>query len=152
MSDPRPEEIAIFAAAFELPEDAQAAFLEKACQGDRELQDRITGYLRSAGREGPLDASLPAIAVTLERSSFTQQVGGHIGPYKLIEKIGEGGMGQVYMARQREPVKRNVALKVIGRIKETNTGQCLTQLLLPSHGAPAVGQSGRSYAVVRQGN
>ena len=113
MSDQKPDEVAIFAAAAELPSEAQAAFLNEACQGDRELRDRIARYLDCGEQSGPLDVGAPAIAATLQRSVITDRVGTQVGPYKLIEQIGEGGMGLVYMAEQREPVRRTVALKVI---------------------------------------
>ncbi|MFO0924885.1 MAG: serine/threonine-protein kinase [Pirellulales bacterium] len=59
----------------------------------------------------PLMEALPSLA-TLDLSS-PAKLGSSIGPYKLLEPIGEGGMGVVYMAEQREPVRRTVALKVI---------------------------------------
>lgn len=113
MPDQKPDEVAIFAAAAELPEDAQAAFLNEACQGDRELRDRIARYLDCGEQDGPLDIGLPAIEATLQQTALPNRVGSQIGPYKLIEKIGEGGMGLVYMAEQKKPVRRTVALKVI---------------------------------------
>lgn len=54
-----------------------------------------------------------AFAATLQQFEATDRVGTHFGPYKLLEKIGEGGMGLVYMAEQKQPVRRTVALKVI---------------------------------------
>ena len=51
--------------------------------------------------------------LTIDQSSISEELGTYIGPYKLIEEIGEGGMGVVFMAEQQEPVRRKVALKVI---------------------------------------
>jgi tetratricopeptide (TPR) repeat protein/serine/threonine protein kinase len=60
---------------------------------------------------GPLDAPPPGLNVTLDRS--LHRAGTQIGPYKLIEHIGDGGMGTVWMAQQTEPVRRLVAVKLI---------------------------------------
>ena len=54
-----------------------------------------------------------AVMPTLDQSIPVEQPGTQIGPYKLLEQIGEGGMGVVYVASQREPIRRNVALKII---------------------------------------
>src|SRR5205823_4806241 len=56
--------------------------------------------------------SSPAAVVTIDRPT-AEAVGTLIGPYKLLEQIGEGGMGVVYVAEQIEPVRRRVALKII---------------------------------------
>ena len=55
----------------------------------------------------------PGIAATLDMPALSERPGQTIGRYKLLEEIGEGGMGVVYMAEQREPVRRKVALKII---------------------------------------
>ncbi len=61
--------------------------------------------------ERPVVAPLPD--VTADRGVIGEQPGTRIGPYKLLQEIGEGGMGIVYMAEQTEPVERRVALKII---------------------------------------
>jgi len=61
----------------------------------------------------PAEDVLQTSRVTREMLDLTQATGQSIGPYKLLEKIGEGGFGTVYVAEQREPVKRRVALKII---------------------------------------
>ena len=55
----------------------------------------------------------PEVASTLELKPLTEGPGSRVGSYKLIEQIGEGGMGVVYMAEQKEPVRRTVAIKII---------------------------------------
>jgi len=113
MSDQKLDEISIFAAASKLPVDAQAAFLDEACQGDLELRDRVAQYLRREPQSGPLDVAPFLVAATVQQKSVTEQPGDVIGPYKLREQIGEGGFGVVYVAEQEQPVARKVALKII---------------------------------------
>ena len=116
---PDPVEEAIFHAAIELDvSKARAAFLDRACGGDRALRTRIETLLAADLRarqflaEDPLDlGSKPRPKPVI--TSPEQSAGDQIGRYKLLEKIGEGGMGVVYMAEQREPVVRKVALKII---------------------------------------
>jgi eukaryotic-like serine/threonine-protein kinase len=116
---PDPMEEAIFHAASDLGEPlARAAFLDRACGADSALRSRIELLLAADLRarqflaEDPLDLdskTIPKPVVTPPEQSSGDQ----IGRYKLLEKIGEGGMGVVYMAEQREPVVRKVALKII---------------------------------------
>ena len=112
MSDAKPDEIAIFAAAAELSGDAREAFLDEACHGNDELRSRLARYLLHGEQIGPLDEAHSLVAATI-RTENIQHVGNCIGPYKLHEQIGEGGMGIVYVAKQTKPVKRKVALKII---------------------------------------
>src|SRR5262249_8971195 len=60
-----------------------------------------------------LQAPVPGLPVTVDESALTERPGTVIGPYKLMERIGEGGMGLVFVAEQQHPVRREVALKVI---------------------------------------
>jgi serine/threonine protein kinase/tetratricopeptide (TPR) repeat protein len=90
----------------------RVAYLEEACLGRPELREKVDALLRAhdlAGsylENGPEDLELTAAIIT-ERS------GSVIGPYKLLQQIGEGGFGVVYMAEQTEPIRRKVALKII---------------------------------------
>ncbi|MFV2067393.1 MAG: protein kinase [Pirellulales bacterium] len=94
------------------PEE-QAAFLEQACGSDVARRQRLKELLEAQKRLGSfLESPAPGVAPTIELA-VTEQPGTVIGPYKLIEEIGEGGMGSVFMALQKEPVRRKVALKVI---------------------------------------
>src|SRR5881409_1712606 len=111
----------IFNAAVELSDPAKrAAYLELACDGDAALRARLEKMLAADGDsffEKPLPAQSLGDAATLAASSSPGAeplaVSEHIGRYKLLQKIGEGGCGVVYMAEQSEPVRRHVALKVI---------------------------------------
>src|SRR6516162_9545406 len=87
----------------------QAAYLNTACEGNAELRQRVETMLRDAEKAD--DFFGPAGTVTLNPLPLTEAPGSVIGKYKLLQKIGEGGMGVVYMAEQRELVVRKVALK-----------------------------------------
>jgi eukaryotic-like serine/threonine-protein kinase len=88
--------------------------LAEICASDDDLRRRVAALLR-AHREP--DSFLNEPAVSLNERTIDQplleRLGTQIGPYKLLQQIGEGGMGVVYMAEQSEPVKRRVALKII---------------------------------------
>src|SRR5438876_7640027 len=86
----------------------QLACLDEACADQPELRQRVERLLRSHRHE---DSFLHAPVTTDE--TLAEKTGTLIGPYKLLEQIGEGGMGTVWMAQQQEPVKRVVALKLI---------------------------------------
>ena len=97
----------LFTEAAALPVSARAEFLNRTCGGDAGLRARIEGMLRTNDSLGGfLEASVvPGFAEATP--------GTRIGRYKLLEKIGEGGVGVVFLAEQEEPVRRKVALKVI---------------------------------------
>ena len=107
---------ALFEAALNCPTPAErAAFLDQACAGQPELRRQLEVLLAAHDRSGafletPAAARDPAIKLDLPREEAPGTV---IGRYKLLEKIGEGGAGVVYMAEQTEPIRRSVALKVI---------------------------------------
>ncbi|MBI3462633.1 MAG: serine/threonine protein kinase, partial [Planctomycetes bacterium] len=103
----------IFIAAVKLVPGERCAYLDQACAGDAELRNRVDALLRAHEEAGSFAESagpgpLPTINQPPAESPGTQ-----IGPYKLLQQIGEGGMGTVYMAEQTHPVQRKVALKVI---------------------------------------
>jgi WD40 repeat protein/serine/threonine protein kinase len=108
-------EEALFTAALEKRKPAErAAYLEGACGGDDALRARIEALLaahEAAG--GVLDAPPGSLPLTTGYHPLVEGPGTIIGPYKLLQQIGEGGMGVVYMAEQQEPVRRKVALKII---------------------------------------
>src|SRR5499427_307951 len=106
-----PEE-SIFAEALEIESAAErAAFLDRACGNNQALRAEVEALLRASQKTGNiLDVSGNVAATELPAA---EQPGTRIGPYKLLEPIGEGGMGTVWMAEQSEPIQRRVALKVI---------------------------------------
>ncbi len=116
MSEPTPLE-AIFFAALEKAPDQRAAYLNEACAGDADLRRRIERMLAAQAEaasflETPPSAIVAIASPTIELPAH-EKPGTQIGPYKLLQQIGEGGMGVVYMAEQTQPVQRKVALKVI---------------------------------------
>ncbi len=104
----------IFDAALELPPERRAAYLHEACGGDDALRQRVEALLR-AHESAELFMEHPAVDLSRQPSvvKLAEQPGDRIGRYKLLQQIGEGGCGVVYMAEQEEPVHRRVALKVI---------------------------------------
>ncbi|MGA2871152.1 MAG: serine/threonine-protein kinase, partial [Verrucomicrobiota bacterium] len=114
MSESHPPVGAIFDAAIELPVEQRAAYLKEACAGDDALRQRVEDLLRAHEMAGTFMGSMAVVS----KSETTpikplEQLGERIGRYKLLQQIGEGGCGVVYMAEQEEPVRRRVALKVI---------------------------------------
>jgi tetratricopeptide (TPR) repeat protein/tRNA A-37 threonylcarbamoyl transferase component Bud32 len=106
----------LFVAALEFPDPAaRAAFLDRECGPDADLRRRLDELLAAHDRpasalERPLAGPAPTAGYAGSRESAGEVVGGR---YKLLESIGEGGMGEVWVADQLEPIKRRVALKLI---------------------------------------
>src|SRR5262245_30367039 len=114
--DPQ-REAELFQAAAQLSRGARSSFLEKACQGDSALRLRLEALLAAHDQpDGVLADPLPNAQPPVKTNSpaaENEAVGQRIGRYKVLEKVGEGGCGMVYVAEQTEPVRRRVALKVI---------------------------------------
>ena len=104
-------EEALFHAALAVLPAARAAYLAEHCPGP-DLRRRVADLLAAHDRPaGPLDA--PATGAYASAPAPGERPGTMIGPYKLLQRIGEGGMGEVWMAEQEYPVRRRVAVKVI---------------------------------------
>ena len=110
----KPSIDSLFCAAIEIESsDERESYLERSCGEDQELRRQVERLLRAHFHGGSiLDSPARSIDATLDQP-ITEKPGTQIGPYKLLQEIGEGGMGVVYMAEQREPVERRVALKFI---------------------------------------
>lgn len=108
---------AIFLAALELTSpDLRETYLSEACAGDPDLRREVDDLLHAAASgEDVFQAHERAAASSRSRLASTalEQAGTRIGRYKLLEQIGEGGFGVVFMAEQEAPVRRRVALKII---------------------------------------
>jgi hypothetical protein len=109
--------------------EKRAAFLTEACAADATLRRDIEELLQANEAAGKFLPEIPAVPCAFQRAALpgegsdearptataqlTEKPGDRIGRYKLLQKLGEGGCGLVYMAEQEEPVRRKVALKVI---------------------------------------
>ncbi len=104
----------LFLQAIELqPGEPREAFLGAVCATNAELRAQVESLLRAGARaaeflESPPEAFGPSIELPMAHA-----LGSMVGPYKLRELLGEGGMGSVYVAEQEEPIRRKVALKII---------------------------------------
>ncbi len=109
----------IFLDAAELPQDKRSSFLNEACGGDDSLRARVDAlleldqkadhFLRTPHETG----ETKKLKASADIDRLGEGSGTQIGPYKLLQRIGEGGFGVVYLAEQTEPVVRRVALKII---------------------------------------
>src|SRR6266498_93911 len=109
-------DIAVFTEALRLPPEERDSYLSEACKGDGEFRLRVEALLHAyeqagdflgrSAAERPPKAAAQVLAVA-------EKPGDRIGHYKLLQQIGEGGCGVVYMAEQEAPVRRRVALKII---------------------------------------
>ncbi|HVT74407.1 MAG TPA: protein kinase [Lacunisphaera sp.] len=117
MYDSHGHEERIFAEALALPSGERPRFLAEACGGDADLRQRVESLLEALDSLGGFMADSPAGHPAPAARAVTpvagETRGTKIGHYKLLQKIGEGGCGVVWMAEQEEPVRRRVALKII---------------------------------------
>lgn len=100
-------ESGIFKAAVKLAANLRSAYLDEACAGDPQLRQDVESLLRAH------DAADGFLQPTWVCERILEGPGTVIGPYKLMEQIGQGGMGLVFVAEQQHPIRRKVALKVI---------------------------------------
>ncbi|MBI3406961.1 MAG: tetratricopeptide repeat protein [Planctomycetes bacterium] len=122
--DPRANDL--FLKALELRSSGERQqYLDEACAADKALRAEVEALLEASARAGnflefpaaglplPLGGAGPVLRGATMDEQIRERLGTVIGPYKLLQKIGEGGFGTVFMAEQTQPVKRKVALKVI---------------------------------------
>ena len=100
------------AAAIEDQED-RSAFLKKACAGDALQRAEIEKLLAAHDQAGSFMKETGDSTPTVDRPRHSASEGQQIGAYRLLQQIGEGGFGLVYMAEQQKPVRRKVAIKII---------------------------------------
>src|ERR1043165_4623280 len=123
MSQAEQREKAVFEATLQWPVAQRAASRDRTCADDADLRHRVEMLLGAFERAGGF-MKQPAVSLAsiggegqgeraLRRLLPTEKPGDRIGRYKLLEQIGEGGCGVVYVAEQEEPVRRRVALKII---------------------------------------
>src|SRR6516165_3867899 len=115
MNDSNRHMLTLFAEALDADTpQARAAYLDRACGGDNDLRARLEALLKAHGEAGGFLAGAGSVPEpTVDVATRGDGPGTVIGPYKLLQEIGEGGMGTVYMAEQSQPVQRKVALKII---------------------------------------
>jgi serine/threonine protein kinase len=121
VTSPQSEEL--FVAALEIKDRAaRAAFLEEACKGNPELRRAVDDYLETSTKAEEFFTRSGQAVVEVNEvlklgsslvEADAEKPGSCIGPYKLLQRLGEGGCGVVYMAEQEKPVRRRVALKII---------------------------------------
>ncbi|HEX9045958.1 MAG TPA: serine/threonine-protein kinase, partial [Verrucomicrobiae bacterium] len=120
-------EDAVFFTALNLSDlEQRKLFLEQACRGNPDLRAAVDELLSAQGNAehffvkgaSALDLPTDEIPAAIKQDGneiafLDEHIGARLGPYKLLQKLGEGGCGVVYMAEQEKPVRRRVALKVI---------------------------------------
>ena len=97
----------VFMEAVELEGEQRAAFVEQVCANDEDLRNELNALLRADIEK----TQTRTVGAYLNPPG--SQAGDSIGPFKLVRSIGQGGMGEVFLAQQEEPVKRRVALKIV---------------------------------------
>jgi serine/threonine protein kinase len=107
----------IFARTVELPPSDRASFVEEACAGNLAMLARIERLMRFHEETDFMQVSkesgLAAPAESASSIAGSEIAGDQIGNYKLLQQIGEGGFGVVWMAEQEKPIRRRVALKIV---------------------------------------
>jgi len=108
-------EVVIFTEVLEVPPDERHVYLDQACSGDEKLRSKVHALLQAHDRVGKFLEEPPTgmPVESIQETHHIEKAGDRIGRYKLLEQIGEGGCGVVFLAEQEEPVRRRVALKVI---------------------------------------
>jgi serine/threonine protein kinase len=104
---------AVFLAAIEHAPEQWPAFLDQACGGDNRLRAEVDKLLRAQAAIGSFHEATRFAFPATDDERMSERPGMIIGPYKLLEQLGEGGFGIVFLAEQTAPIRRKVALKVL---------------------------------------
>jgi serine/threonine protein kinase/WD40 repeat protein len=107
------QESGIFKTAVKLPAHERAAYLDQVCGSNAALRLEIEGLLRAHDRPGEFMFRPPIADATTILGPGPERPGMRVGPYKLLQFLGEGGMGTVFVAEQTQPIRRTVALKIV---------------------------------------
>jgi len=109
------QDIDLFTEAIQLAKEQRRAFLDRVCAHDPSLRGRMQALLKFNDRAGDFLETPPTCTINEARAKVTagEKPGDQIDRYKLLQPIGEGGCGVVFMAEQEKPVRRRVALKII---------------------------------------
>src|SRR5215467_11845431 len=115
MVSQKPDIQAIFNEAISLASDEERGrYLDEVCRDNASVRSRVDALLRAHSQAGGFfGGKFGTPEATNILAPIADGPGTIIGPYKLLQQIGEGGMGIVYMAEQTEPIQRTVALKII---------------------------------------
>jgi eukaryotic-like serine/threonine-protein kinase len=115
MSADPDRDVTVFTEALQLPASQRAAYLDSACGGDAELRQRVEALLKGHDEVGDFLEHSPHETTAQGKPGppIGEKPGDRVGRYKLLQQIGEGGCGVVFMAEQEQPVRRRVALKII---------------------------------------
>jgi serine/threonine protein kinase/tetratricopeptide (TPR) repeat protein len=118
-ADPNPAKSIFLQALERHSPDQWPAFLDQACAGQPDLRGHVEALLKAhrevgtAEHQERAEGAGPSPVATVDEPPVREQPGTVIGPYKLLEQIGEGGFGVVFMAEQTRPIRRKVALKIL---------------------------------------
>ena len=115
MSAESNSDIQIFTEALRLPPEARLDYVDQTCAGDENLRRKVQALLRANDRAGRFLDELPSAFAgeRVQQVGAIEKPGDRIGRYQLLNQIGEGGWGIVFLAEQKEPVRRKVALKIV---------------------------------------
>src|SRR5271170_2800261 len=120
MNGSEKSEMDLFTEAMQLPVERRSAFLVTACGGDAELRANVEALLKAHQESGEFLERAPE-EIKAQTRVPGEKSGDWIGRYKLLQQIGEGGFGVVFMAEQEEPIRRKVAIKIVKPGMDTKT-------------------------------
>src|SRR5258708_16441300 len=117
-------DMAVFKEALRLPPEDRDRYLDKACKADVGFRRRVEALLQAYEQAGDFLGRSAADRPARAAQAFPtgEKPGDRIGHYKLLQQIGEGGCGVVYMAEQEEPIRRRGALEIIKAGNDTKNG------------------------------